>query len=49
VGGGHLDIDDGDIGLVRAHLAQNVIEVGRHPDDLDAGVLQQARYSGAQQ
>ena len=36
VGGGHLDVDDRDIGLVCAHLAQQVIEVAGLADDFEA-------------
>ena len=36
VGGGHLDVDDCDIGLVCAHLAQQVVEVAGLADDFEA-------------
>ena len=49
VGGGHLDVDDRDIGLVCAHLAQQVIEVAGLADDLEALILEQAGESRAKQ
>ena len=41
--GGHPDVDDRDVGLVGAHLAQQVLGVGRLADDLDPGLVEQAR------
>ena len=49
VGRRHADVDDGDVGLVRRDLAQQVLGVARLADDLDAGLLEQPRDALAQQ
>ncbi len=45
----HADVRDGDVGLVRADLAQQVLGVRRLADDLEAGVLEQAGETRPQQ
>ena len=45
----HAHVDDGDVGLVRADLAEQVLGVAGLAGDLEAGVLQQARETLAQQ
>ena len=45
----HADVDHRDVGLVRAHLAQEVLAVARLADDLEAGVLEQPHRAAAQQ
>ena len=47
--GRHADVDDRDVGLVRADLAQQVLGVAGLRHDLEAGVLEQARGALAQQ
>ena len=47
--GRHADVDDGDVGLVRADLAQEVLRVAGLAGDLEAGLLQQARETLAQE
>jgi hypothetical protein len=39
----HSDVDDRDIGLVRPHLAQQVLGVASLRDYLEAGIAEQAR------
>src|SRR5262249_3530614 len=43
------DVDDRDIGLVGADLAQQILGVGRLADDLDPGLVEQACYPLPQQ
>jgi hypothetical protein len=38
---GHLDVDDRDVGLVRAHLQQEVIRGAALTDDFEPGVIEQ--------
>jgi hypothetical protein len=38
--GRHLDVGDYDVGVVGAGLAQQVLGVARHPDDLEPGLLE---------
>ena len=47
--GRHADVDHGDVGAVRADLAQQVVAVAGLADDLEAGILEHARGAGAQQ
>ena len=47
--GRHPDVDDGDVGLVRADLAQEVLGVTRLAGHLEAGLLEQPREALAQQ
>jgi hypothetical protein len=49
VGRRHPDVDDGDVGAVRADLAQQVLGVPGLAGDLEAGLLEQAREALAQQ
>jgi hypothetical protein len=49
VGRRHAHVYHGDVGLVGADLAQQVLRVARLPGDLEAGLLQQARETLAQQ
>jgi hypothetical protein len=49
VGGGHADVDHDDIGLVRPGLAGEVVRVGGHGDDVQAGPGQDAGDALAQQ
>ncbi len=49
VSGGHLDVDDRDVWLVCADLAQEIVEVAGLGDDLEAGVLEQAGDPRAKQ
>ena len=46
---GHADVDDRDVGLVGADLAQQVLAVARLGDHLEARLLEQARDALAQQ
>ena len=39
---GHPDVDDRDVGLVGADLAEQVLGVGRLADDLDPGLVEEA-------
>src|SRR5262249_32897145 len=41
--GGHPDVDDRDVGLVGADLAEQVLGVGGLADDLDSGLVEQPR------
>ena len=45
----HADVDDRDVGLVGAHLAQQLVGVAGLADDVEARVLEQARDARAQQ
>jgi hypothetical protein len=49
VGRRHAHVDHGDIGLVRADLAQQVLGVARLAGDLEARLLQQSRDARTQQ
>ena len=49
VGRRHLDVDDGDVGAMRARAAQEVVGVAGLRDDLEAGALEDARDPLAQQ
>src|SRR5215212_11629796 len=46
---GHADVDDHDVRLVRAGLAQQVLAVAGLADDLDPGFGQEAAQALAQQ
>ena len=46
---GHADVDHGDVGLVGADLAQQVLGVAGLAGDLEARVLEQAHEALAQQ
>src|SRR5262249_14869876 len=41
--GGHADVDDRDIGLMGTDLAEKVLGVGGLADDLDPGLVEEAR------
>ena len=49
VRGGHADIDDGDVGLVRANGGDERLPIARLRDDLEPRSLQQTRQPGAEQ
>ena len=43
--GRHPDVDQRDVGLVGADLAQEVLRISGLADDVHAGLLQQAHYA----
>src|SRR5206468_9083977 len=45
----HADVDQRDVGLVHADVAQQIVGRAALGDDLEAGVLEQARYPLTQQ
>ena len=49
VGRRHAHVDHGDVGLVRADLAQQLLGVARLADDLEARLVQQSRDPLTQQ
>ena len=42
VGGRHAHVDDRDVGLVRGDLADQVVGVSGLPDDVEAGIPEEA-------
>ncbi len=41
----HADVDDGDVGLLLGHFAEQLVGIARLSDDLEAGLDEQARHA----